>query len=93
MTLDYNYRIKNGDKKLKTLDVDDFIDIKGWKAIGNKIPDQYRLSAFKFFDNTKDDRIDLNQHTSDNQDAITESQINNNDNENDELTLFKKGNK
>tara|TARA_B100002052_G_scaffold252233_1_gene240702 strand:+ start:1893 stop:4457 length:2565 start_codon:yes stop_codon:yes gene_type:complete len=86
LLLNYNYRIKNGDKKLKTLNVDDFIDVKGWKAIGNKIPDQYRLSAFKFFDNTKKDKIDLNQQKLDSQDGIMESQINNNDN--DELTLF-----
>ena len=86
LLLNYNYRSKNGDKKLKTLNINDFIDVKGWKAIGNKIPEQTRLSGFKFNDNSNEDGIELNDPKSINKVNDVENQINNNDN--DELTLF-----
>ena len=86
LLLNYNYRSKNGDKKLKTLNINDFIDVKGWKAIGNKIPEQTRLSGFKFNDNSNEDDIELNDPKSINKVNDVENQINNNDN--DELTLF-----
>ena len=41
------------DKKLKTIDlvIDKFIDVKGWKSIGNKIlTDKIRSGTFKFKD-------------------------------------------
>ena len=46
--LKFNYRLKNSDKKQKSINVDEFIDIKGWKALGNKIPSYLRMSGFAF---------------------------------------------
>ena len=46
----FNYRLNNGDKKSKEIDVNTFIDIKGWKAIGNKIPKHKNMSSFKFLE-------------------------------------------
>ena len=46
----FNYRLNNGDKKEKEIDVDDFVGIKGWKAIGNKILKHKNMSGFKFIE-------------------------------------------
>jgi topoisomerase-4 subunit A len=41
------YKIKEGSKKIdQSLDIADFIDVKGWRAIGNKVSDQ-RLTNVK----------------------------------------------
>ena len=47
----FNYRLNNGDKKEKEIIVNDFVGIKGWKAIGNKILKHKNMSGFKFIDN------------------------------------------
>ena len=36
----YNYRTKNGDKKEKSVLNSDVVDIKGWKAAGNRLDDK-----------------------------------------------------
>ena len=46
----YNYRLKSGDKKSKTIIVNDFIPIKGWKAIGNQLDDKLRMSGFEIIE-------------------------------------------
>ena len=43
----FNYHSKSGSKKIKEIDVDDFVDVKGWKSIGNKVPSYKRMSAFE----------------------------------------------
>jgi len=44
----YNYRTKNGDKKEKSVLNSDVVDIKGWKAAGNRLDDKLRMSGFEF---------------------------------------------
>ncbi len=44
--LSFNYRISNGDKKTKKILINDFVAIKGWKSIGNKISGFKKLSKF-----------------------------------------------
>ena len=47
----YNYHIKNGEKRNKEVLIDEFVNIKGWKASGNKLDDKKRMSSFKFVEN------------------------------------------
>ena len=46
----FNYRLKNGDKRSKEIVSAEFIDVKGWKANGNKLTGYSRLSGFKFLE-------------------------------------------
>ncbi|WP_421946566.1 DNA gyrase/topoisomerase IV subunit A [Phaeodactylibacter xiamenensis] len=40
------YQIKDGSQKIdQELDIEDFIDVKGWRAMGNKVADQRLLSV------------------------------------------------
>jgi topoisomerase-4 subunit A len=40
------YQIKEGSQKIdQELDIEDFIDVKGWRAMGNKVADQRLLSV------------------------------------------------
>ena len=48
LELTYSYRIKNNEKKNKSLVVNTFIHKKGWKAIGKMIDNKKRMSSFKF---------------------------------------------
>ena len=50
-SLFFNYRLNNGDKKEKEIVVNDFVGVKGWKAIGNKILKHKNMSGFKFSEN------------------------------------------
>ena len=43
--LSYAYRVKGG-KEEGTVNLADFIDVKGWKALGNKLIDK-KISSFK----------------------------------------------
>ncbi|MEZ5040005.1 MAG: DNA gyrase/topoisomerase IV subunit A [Saprospiraceae bacterium] len=43
--LEYGYRTKEG-KEVATVELADFIEVKGWKALGNKLIDK-KLSSFK----------------------------------------------
>ena len=55
----FNYHSKSGSKKIKEIDVVDFVDVKGWKSIGNKVPTYKRMSAYeiikKEIENVKED--------------------------------------
>ena len=53
--LTYSYRMKNNDKKSKVVIVNDFIQIKGWKALGNMVDNKRKMSSFTF----KNLKIDL----------------------------------
>ena len=46
ITFKFNYYSKNGRKKEKIINVSEFVGIKGWKSIGNKIPTYKRMSGF-----------------------------------------------
>ena len=43
----FNYHSATGQKKTKEIKVDDFVTVKGWKSIGNKIPPHKRMSGFE----------------------------------------------
>ena len=79
----FNYRLKNGEKKEKLIDIIDFIDIKGWKAIGNKLSDYLRMSSFDFYENP--DREIASVLKKDIEDNFDDDS---NNDENTELTLF-----
>lgn len=46
----FNYRLKNGDKRTKEILLPEFIDVKGWRANGNKLAGYSRMSGFKIFE-------------------------------------------
>ena len=46
--LEYGYRTKRGEKKTRKEDLLQFVDIKGWKALGNKLGNYLRMSGFKW---------------------------------------------
>ena len=48
--LKFNHITKKGDKKTKEIDIDNFVGIKNWKAIGNKLLGYNRLSSFKIIE-------------------------------------------
>ena len=66
--------------------LDDFIDIKGWKAIGNKISNYLRMSGFDFYENPNHKLIS-NSIIDNDSDVDNNINVNNND-QSDELTLF-----
>ncbi len=45
--LKFNYVTKKGEKKTKEVIIDDFVRVKNWKSIGNKLIGYNRLSSFK----------------------------------------------
>ena len=73
----FNYITKKGEKKVKKIDIDNFVGIKNWKAIGNKIIGYVRLSGFKLIDSKAEPSIETKENN--------EKRI---DDESIELTLF-----
>ena len=72
LSLCFNYRLAKGDKKESLIDLNKFVSIKGWKALGNQVKPKKRMSAFKFIINNIDEFPEL------------DAEIDNNN----ELTLF-----
>ena len=60
----YNYKTKRGEKKSKMVLNYDIVNIKGWKALGNRLDNKSRMSAFRFqpLDNeiVNDNNLELN---------------------------------
>ena len=83
--LKFNYRLKNGEKKQKVINVDEFIDIKGWKASGNKMSSYLRMSAFSFEANSD---AHFKETVNINEVIKNEVESDNGETESDELTLF-----
>ncbi len=48
--LQFNYRTKRGEKKSKQENLLEFVDVKGWKALGNKLGSYLRMSGFKWIE-------------------------------------------
>ena len=48
--LQFNYRTKRGEKKTKQENLLEFVDVKGWKALGNKLGNYLRISGFKWIE-------------------------------------------
>ena len=71
-TLSFNYRTKRGDKKSREEYLVEFVDVKGWKAMGNKLGSFLRMSGFKWI---KNQESDISEEENENIDP-------------DELTLF-----
>jgi topoisomerase-4 subunit A len=46
--LEFSYRTKRGDKKSKKENLVEFVEMKGWKAMGNKLGNYLRMSGFKW---------------------------------------------
>ena len=70
--IEYNYRLKNGEKKTKKILVEEFIDVKGYKAIGKILDTKMRMSGFKFEENqTTQDVKDLEKPEIDNNEELT----------------------
>ena len=74
----FNYHSKTGSKKTKTIDVDSFVLVKGWKAIGNKVNPYKRMSAFEIIEGQEKEVV---------QDEKVGSDIENNK-DGDTLNLF-----
>ena len=73
----FNYITKKGEKKVKKIDIDNFVGIKNWKAIGNKLIGYVRLSGFKLIDTKAEPSIEIKEN---NNKGIDDESI--------ELTLF-----
>ena len=56
----FNHISKRGDKKSKEIEIDKFVAIKNWKAIGNKLNGFSRLSSFKIVQLNNQD-LDINE--------------------------------
>ena len=74
LTVSYNYKLKNNDKVSKEINVNDFIEIKGYKSIGKRLDNKSHMSGFAF-------KEILNEK---NEEDSAESE----NKENNELTLF-----
>ena len=48
--LEFNYRTKQGEKKSRKENLVDFVEVKGWKALGNKLGNYLRMSGFKWLE-------------------------------------------
>ena len=73
----FNYITKKGEKKVKYIEIDNFVGVKNWKAIGNKLIGYTRLSGFKLVKSEKKLSIETEE---DNKKKIDDESI--------ELTLF-----
>ena len=52
--LEFSYRTKRGDKKSKKENLVVFVDIKGRKAMGNKLGNYLRMSGFKLLERNEE---------------------------------------
>ena len=74
LLINYSYKLKNNDKVSKDVNVNDFIDIKGYKSIGKRLDNKSHMSGFAF-------KEIISEINSDNTEQDEDS-------ENKELTLF-----
>ena len=51
--LEFNYRTKRGEKKSRKENLADFVEVKGWKALGNKLGNYLRMSGFQWLEENK----------------------------------------
>ena len=66
-SLFFNYRLNNGEKKDKEIVINEFVSIKGWKAVGNKILKHKNMSAFRFVEN----EVEKEQDAGSDQETLT----------------------
>ena len=48
LLIKYSYKLKNNEKIHKELNVNEFIDVKGYKSIGKRLDNKLHMSGFKF---------------------------------------------
>ena len=58
----FNYHSSIGTKKIKEIDINSFVSIKGWKSIGNKVNYYKRMSAYEVIEK----KVDLENSNMDN---------------------------
>ena len=78
-------------KEGKLISVTEFIDVKGWKASGNKLPVHLRMSGFKFIDGelqSDDDIVESIVDIPENAKTIEKNDNKDENNDNEDLTLF-----
>ena len=73
LLIKYSYKLKNNEKIHKELNVNEFIDVKGYKSIGKRLDNKLHMSGFKFEEIVSESNLD----NSNEDDSI-----------NTELTLF-----
>ena len=100
LELVFNYRLKNGDKRSKNITLLDFIDVKGWKANGNKLGGFSRMSGFKMNElavhieaetevkSKVEDKVEVKKVPGQPTGKIVPTEVSNDDNGDDELSLF-----
>jgi len=76
----FNYHSSSGQKRLKEIDVDEFVNIKGWKSIGNKVNYYKRMSGYKV---VLSDKIKEDQ-----EESTEESKLEEDNNNPETLNLF-----
>ena len=84
MNISYNYRLQNGDKKSKNISVNNFIELKGYKAKGRILDKKKRMSGYSF------EKIDnlINNDIPENHKSVKTNNENSVKDDNEELTLF-----
>ena len=87
LNLSFNYYLRNGDKKTKKIIINEFIDVKGWKASGNKLPNQLRMSRFLFEQEQDQDlsKLEIPSDNNESEDINKITNINKTKNKKDEL--------
>jgi len=68
----FNHITKKGDKKVKEIYLDDFVGVKNWKAIGNKLIGYSRLSAFEILETEPVESDHTENHSNDDKDDPVE---------------------
>ena len=58
--LSFSYRTKRGEKKYRQVNLTDIVDVKGWKAMGNKLGHYLRMGSFKWKHNETNSEINDN---------------------------------
>ena len=61
--LEFNYRTKRGEKKSRKENLVDFVEVKGWKALGNKLGNYLRMSGFQLLEEKKVENSDLDEES------------------------------
>jgi len=82
--INYNYRLKSGEKKSKKIFVNTFIELKGYKALGKILDKKKRMSGYTFEKMNVTSNIDPENDDK----SILTNNNNSIDDDNEELTLF-----
>ena len=84
LNISYNYRIINGEKRSKNINVNDYIDIKSYTAQGRILDNKKRMSAYTFKENQNNLENDKSEDFVD----MKKNEDNSKNNQDGELTLF-----